>query len=160
MSPGDLLSVGGLRVGQLVEGWSAHDGRWFAAKVMSLDGEGADAAAMLNFIGYGPRWNEKKKDEDGAICARLSSEERILANMPARVKEKLHLRNPDGTWQVGQVLGKRKHRGRIEYLVRWKVCPLPSACLRLPAPACARATDRHSGARFECAGEPTSLTLT
>ena len=82
---------------------------------------------MLNFIGYPPRWNEKKKDEDGAICARLSSEERILANMPARVKEKLHLRNPDGTWQVGQVLGKRKHRGRIEYHVRWKVS-LRCAC--------------------------------
>ena len=66
-----------------------------------------------------PRWNEEKKDF--AICARLSSEERILANMPARWKEKLYLRSPDGTWPVEQILGKRKHRRRIEYHVRWKV---------------------------------------
>ena len=49
--PGDLLSVGELRIGQLVA-W--HDGKWCPAKVFSMDGEGADAAATLKFISYGP----------------------------------------------------------------------------------------------------------
>jgi hypothetical protein len=108
-------------LGQPVDGLSAHDGSWCAAKVIALNGEGDDATATLKFIGYAARWNEEKKDSDFAICARLSSEERILANMPARWKEKLYLRSPDGTWPVEQILGKRKHRRRIEYHVRWKV---------------------------------------
>ena len=90
-----------------------------------MNGEGA--TATLKFIGYAARWNEEKKDSDFAICARLSSEERILANMPARWKEKLYLRNPDGPGPGRQRLGHRKHRGRSEYHVRWKVS-LRCAC--------------------------------
>ena len=73
-------------MGQPVDGLSAHDGSWCAAKVIALNGEGDDATATLKFIGYAARWNEEKKDSDFAICARLSSEERILAKHAGAVE--------------------------------------------------------------------------
>ena len=119
--PGDLLSVGELRKDQLVEGFATIGG-WTPAKVLSVDGEGADASATLKFIGFGPRWNQAYKDEDQAIRVRVSKEQRELDNMPAGWKDNMHLRNADGTWPIEKLLGKRRRNGRTEYEVRWKVC--------------------------------------
>ena len=128
--PGDLLSVGELRKDQLVEGWSVHDGKWFPAKVASVDGEGDAASATLSYIGYASRWNETFSNTDKAIRVRLPKADREVENMPAQWKAKLHLRNKDGTWPIEKLIKKRRRNGRTEFLVRWKVCPLPSACLR------------------------------
>ena len=45
----------------------AADGRWWAAKVIALHGEGADATATLTFVGFPASHNETFKDSDSAI---------------------------------------------------------------------------------------------
>ena len=136
---GDLIPVGELHVGQLVDG-HAKDGLWWPAKVVSKEGEGADASAELNFITFGPRFNETFKDLHQAVRVRLPKAQRDVENMPERWRENIHLRNPDGTWPVKKILGKRKRGGRVEHRVRWEV----RLRLRLRACAClpARETPR------------------
>ena len=128
--PGELLLAGELREGQLVEGFATVGG-WSHAKVLCVDGEGANASATLKFIGFGPRWNQTFTDAERAIRVRVPKEQRELDNMPAGWKQKIHLRNADGTWPIEKLLGKRQRNGRIEYRVRWKVCSVLHA--RLPA---------------------------
>ena len=143
LPPFTLLRPRDLRVGQLVQGL-ASDTHWWDAKVASLHGEGDDACAELRFVGFSTKHNEAFKEHDKAIRMRLPKADVQLERMPARWREKLHLRNPDGSWPIERLNRKRKRGGRTEYLVRWKVSLPPALRLPAPAPAPACGRERHS----------------
>ena len=129
LPPGSLLQPQDLSVGAKVQAY-ASDGYWWNAKVEEKGGRGVGAWIRVRFNGFGPKHDEQIKVNTGKLRAKVSAAALKLEHMPANWKAKLHLRNKDGTWPIEKLIKKRRRNGRREYLVRWKVCPLPSACLR------------------------------
>lgn len=139
-NPAPLLSLSELWPGRKV---CAHgsDGLWWDGEVVGKHGEGDDAFVNIKYNHFGTRYNESFMEVDAGISDWVSPADPELELARRHYPEQIHLRLPDGTWQIEKLHRMRMRNGRREYLVRWKVrscLPLRLPCLcripRYPAP--------------------------
>ena len=94
-------------------------GLWYNAIVTAKQGYGQRAIATVRYVGFAARHNERFSEKHKAVRVRIS---RAALN---KERELTHFgdcdvgKRADGTWEIEHLIGKRRHKKRWEYLVRW-----------------------------------------
>jgi hypothetical protein len=122
---GTLLRPSAVAVGDLVQ---ARDpsGFWFNARIIRKAGRGHSTSAIVHYIGFGMKHDEKFTARKEGLRVRLSAAA-LRAEREAMLDEKVveHFggrtdgRRNDGTWEIERILKVRTRGGRQQYLVRW-----------------------------------------
>eukprot|EP00962_Isochrysis_galbana_P029628 scaffold9496_cov135-Isochrysis_galbana.AAC.2 len=106
--------------GANVDGRSLHDEVWYAAKVLARRGHAGKFVYNMHFKG----WLVKVKHDEQLGADRLRQSE-ITTSRPAYNWGSTVGQLDDGSWQVENVVKRRRRNHKYEYLIKWDGWYLP-----------------------------------